>query len=114
MSELLPAMIVLAQGADKLTERQMGEASRWMMSLLGIVLFAFVAAGIVIYIVRSRALKEDAVRTDVPLTLAELKRMRARGQIDDDEMAKLKEIVMAQAKKPRVEPPKPPPSEEGL
>ncbi len=85
-----------------------GEATAWMFALLAGVLLAFVVAGIVIYIVRSRALREETTADDVPLSLADVRRMHESGEIDEEEMGRLKGIVTAQARRER---PKPPPAD---
>jgi hypothetical protein len=75
--------------------------------LMGVLILAFAVAGIVIYIVRSRALKADAAGNEVPLTLHDLREMHKRGEIDDDELSRLRTIVLEQARKQRPKPPPP-------
>ncbi len=105
------AWTVLAQAAPAAPRKlSADDAWWWLLGLTGIVLVAFVVTGIIIYVVRSRALKEETNEADVPLTLHEVREMRARGEIDEKEMEKLKGIVKAQAQKER---PKPPPPAEG-
>ena len=95
------ACAVLAEGKTDVKPEDVYRAILWT----AVVILAFVVAGIAIYVVRSRALKADTTRGDVPLSLHNLRQMRHRGEIDDAEMERLKTIVLAQAKKP---PPKPP------
>lgn len=73
--------------------------------LMGVLILAFAVAGVAIYIVRSRALKADATGNEVPLTLHDLREMHGRGEIDDNELSRLKTIVTEQARKERPKPP---------
>ena len=56
-------------------------------------------AGAIIYVIRSRAMRDDTTRTDVPLTLADLRRMHRDGEVDDEEMETLKKVVTEQTRK---------------
>ena len=98
------ALVVLAQVPPPKAE-DVSRATVLLVVLTAVVILAFVVAAIVIYVVRSRTLRTDATAGDVPLTLHDLRGMRERGEIDDDEMARLRTIVLAQAKKDRVRPP---------
>ncbi len=80
------------------------QATTWLVALIVIILAAFAVAGIVVYIVRSRVLKAQTTPSGLPLTLADVRRMRERGEIDDEEMARLKGIVTGRAKLARRSP----------
>ncbi len=82
-----------------------GQATTWLIVLIVVILAAFMVAGIVVYIVRSRVLKARTTSDGLPLTLADVRRMRERGEIDDEEMARLKGIVTGRAKKDQLKPP---------
>lgn len=99
MSELAVTLLPLAQGRRP----GVGEAAWSLAWLLIVVLGAFVIAGIIIYVVRARTLKTDTTHTNVPLTLAEVRRMHHDGEIDDEEMERLRGIVTAQTRKELVE-----------
>jgi uncharacterized membrane protein len=101
MSPLPAVAMFLAQQSRPASRRDLSEATSWLVMLMAVVLLAFIVAGIVIYIVRKRALKADTDGANIPLTLADVRRMRAGGEIDDAEMSRLKEIVLAQTRKDR-------------
>jgi len=94
----------LAQAAAEPGRRDLGTATWSLAILLVVVLAAFMIAGIVIYIVRSRTMKADATQGNIPLTLSEIRRMHRDGEIDDDEMQRLKGIVTAQTRKDLAKP----------
>jgi hypothetical protein len=96
MSEWTVLFLSLAQTATRPDKRQLDQATWSLVVLFVVVLAAFMIAGLVIYVVRSRALKSDTTGSRVPLTLAELRRMHRSGEIDDEEMERLKDIVTAQ------------------
>jgi hypothetical protein len=103
MSRTAAFFPVLAQVAR--SSRELGKDITLLVVLFVLMLVLFLAAGIVIYVVRSRALRNSASKSDIPLTLAELRRMHASGEIDDTEMERLKGIVTAQAKRDILKPP---------
>jgi len=98
MIERVSCFSSLAQVSAGPAEKDFTKAVWPLALLLFIVLVLFIIAGIVIYVVRSRAVKDDDASSDIPLTLSEIRRMRRDGEIDDDEMARLKGIVTAQTR----------------
>ena len=99
------AWTVMAEAETAPQKLATSDAWTWLVILTAIVIVAFIVAGIAIYIVRNRTLREETTQADVPLTLHEVRQMHARGEIDDGEMERLKGIVMEQAKKDRPRPP---------
>ena len=97
MSELTLIFGLLAQVVKTDQKQSVGDATWWLATLLVIVLLAFAAAGIAIYVFRTRAFKNEATESDIPLTLADVRRLHQSGEIDDDEMERLKKIVTDQA-----------------
>jgi hypothetical protein len=107
MTEPVLCFWYLAQTSTE-PSRQALDKSVWPLAVLFIVVIAlFMIAAVVIYIIRSRAVKEETTRADIPLTLSEIRRMRRDGEIDDDEMVRLKGIVTAQTKGDLAKPPEP-------
>ena len=99
MSELPLTLWPLAQVAVKTGDDRLREMVWWVAGLLMTVLAAFVIAGIIIFVIRNRAIRTELGETKVPLTLAELRRMHASGEIDDEEMQTLKKVVTDQTRK---------------
>ena len=97
MSELTLMFGLLAQAVKTSQKQSVGEATWWLAALLVIVLLAFAAAGIGIYIFRNRTFRNESTESDIPLTLADVRRLHRSGEIDDDEMERLKKIVTDQA-----------------
>jgi len=87
---------LLAQVAKTEQRHSVGEATWWLVVLFVIVLLAFAVAGVAIYIFRSRAFKNEATQADIPLTLADVRRLHRSGEIDDNEMERLKKVVTDQ------------------
>jgi hypothetical protein len=107
MTHPLCLFLSLAQGVVESPGQDAGQAA-WPLVVLFIVVIAiFMVAGVVIYIVRSRAVKEETTQADIPLTLSEIRRMRRDGEIDDGEMERLKGIVLAQTRRDLGTPPEP-------
>ena len=104
MSELICVLWPLVQAAGGRPERSLREATWWLVGLLLTVLVAFVIAGVIIFIVRDRTMRNEAGRTKVPLTLADLRRMHRDGEIDDEEMETLKKVITEQTRR-ELEPP---------
>ena len=96
MSAAWPTVFWLAQTNARTTEEKLREAAPMLLLLFGILVGAVIVACIVIFIVRNRSLKSDAAKADIPLSLAEIRRMHRNGEIDDDEMQRLKTIVTGQ------------------
>ena len=105
MSDTPAFFLLLGQVAARRSDRELGWGITALMVLFVVMLVGFMIAGVVIYIIRSRTLRGASTKSDIPLTLAELRRMHAAGEIDDAEMERLKAIVTAQAKKDLVKPP---------
>ena len=99
------ALLVLAQSTPPPKPEDVTRATVLLIVLTSIVIAAFIVAAIVIYVVRSRTLKDDMTRTDIPLTLNDVRLMRRRGEIDDNEMERLRTIVLAQTRRDRPKPP---------
>ncbi|KPL03200.1 MAG: hypothetical protein AMK75_01760 [Planctomycetes bacterium SM23_65] len=99
MSELLLTLWPLAQVAAKTHDERLRETIWWVAGLLMTVLAAFVIAAIIVFVIRKRAMHTEVGETKVPLTLAELRRMHASGEIDDEEMETLKKVVTDQTRK---------------
>ena len=97
----------LAQAAARSSGPDPGDTVWRLALLLFVVIALFTVAGVVIYIIRTRADREESTRSDVPRTLAEIRRMRRGGEIDDDEMERLKGIVTAQTRRDLGTPPEP-------
>lgn len=104
MSEITLSLLPLAQTVTGSRKPGIDQATWWLAGLLILALALFIAAGIVIYVIRSRAFRSEATASDIPLTLAEVRRMHQSGEIDDDEMRRLKKIVTGQAKRGMTEP----------
>ena len=107
MTHPLCLFLSLAQAVARSSGPDPGDTVWRLALLLFVVIALFTVAGVVIYIVRSRAAREESTRSDVPLTLAEIRRMRRGGEIDDNEMERLKGIVTAQARRDMGTPPEP-------
>ena len=99
MSEMILILLPLAQTVAEPPKSTVEQATWWLGGILVVALVLFVIAGIVIYVIRNRALRSESTSADIPLTLAEVRRMHESGEIDDDEMQKLKEIVTSQARR---------------
>jgi len=105
MSEWTVFSVSLAQAATRPEERPLDQATWSLVALFVAMLVVFMIAGLVIYIIRSRAMRSDATASRIPLTLSELRRMHKAGEIDDDELERLKGIVTAQTTRDLVKPP---------
>ena len=100
MSELtvfLWSLTPLAAGGTR--KAPLDKATRWLMGLFIGVLVIFVIAGAIIYVIRNRAMRAESTQTDIPLTLAELRRMHANGEVDDEEMEALKKVITEQTRR---------------
>lgn len=99
MSELSVRFLPLAQVAKKATEQDMESATRTLLLWFVVVVVVLLFAGIALYVFRSRALRDKTRGAAWPLTLAQVREMHERGEIDDDEMRKLKEVVTTRAQR---------------
>ncbi|HUW57351.1 MAG TPA: hypothetical protein VMZ92_12010 [Planctomycetota bacterium] len=99
MSELTVVWWSLAPVAVGRRGPRLDTATWWLAGLFIGMLVLFVIAGAIIYVIRSRAIRAESTRTDVPLTLADLRRMHRDGEVDDDEMETLKKVITEQTRK---------------
>ena len=99
-----PGLLMLAQRQEDLAAEKQRDAVWTLLVLFAALLAAVIIAGIVVYIIRSRSLDSDTSKSGVPLTLADVRRMHGSGEIDDDEMTRLKKIVTDRTRKKLAEP----------
>jgi uncharacterized membrane protein len=100
MNPCAESVLVLALSAA-------GARKAWLqlVGLLAGVIVLFGIAGLIVYFVRRRMMREEAATKAVPLTLHDVRVLRARGEIDDAEYERLKAVVLAQSKKQMAPPP---------
>jgi hypothetical protein len=105
MSGMTGAYVSLAEAATKMGGRRLGRAA-WELAVLSlIVLGALLAIGVAAYFIRKRALEDEKGKPEVPLTLADVRRMHESGEIDDAEMNRLKGIVAQRTRNALLEKP---------
>jgi len=85
--------------AERGYDRKLREVAPVLLLLFGILVAAVIAGCIVVFVIRRRSLRDDTTATDIPLSLSEVRDMHARGEIDDDEMQRLKDIITTQARR---------------
>lgn len=76
-----------------LAQSGLAAAALWIAVLLAVV----VGASIVLLVVRRRLLGEQSEDAGLGITLEDLRRMHARGELTDDEFAAAKRVVIGEA-----------------
>ena len=92
MNALLP-MLPLAQGDVKSLTDKLMEATPQLAILFSCLVGGVMVGCVIVYIVRKRSLAANTTADGQPVTLSEVRRMHRDGEIDDDEMQRLKKIV---------------------
>jgi hypothetical protein len=103
--------MTLAEAGKKLSESQQERLVIQLVLLFGVLVTAVIITGIIVFVVRKRALANDAADQEMPtLTMAQVRELHRNGEIDDAQYERLRNAVLTQAggSVPTVSPQAPP------